>query len=62
MNIQHFCQNSNNLIFQLLVVSISTTSIKANQVSLQFGDADDFVGDDVEALVVIAVILIELSE
>ena len=61
MNIQHFCQNSNNLTFQSLVMS-TTTSIKANQVSLQFGDVDDFVGNDVEALVVIAVILIELSE
>ena len=62
MNIQHVCQNSNNLIFQLLVVSITTTSISANQVSLQFGDVDDFVGNDFEALVVIAVILIELPE
>ena len=43
-------------------MSITTTSISANQVSLQFGDVDDFVGNDVEALVVIAVILIELSE
>ena len=48
----------NIVIFQSMS---TTTSVSGSQVSWQFGDVDDFVGNDVEALV-IAFIMTELSE